>query len=143
MKMEDLGIGWIDLLIVTLLVVGVMRGRKRGMSEELLDVVKWIAILAVGTFCYAPVGGIISSSTPFSRLFSYVTTYLVIIVAMTALFSFIRKQFGGKLIGSDTFGNAEYYLGMCAGGVRYACMILVAMALLNARYSAQRRSRQA
>ena len=134
MKMEDIGIGWIDLLIVTLLVVGVMRGRKRGMSEELLDVVKWILILGVGSFCYAPIGGMLSSSTPFSRLSSYLTVYLAIILVLTLFFSFLRKQFGGKLIGSDSFGSAEYYLGMCAGAVRYACMILVAMALLHARY---------
>ena len=132
--MEDLGIGWMDLLIVTLLIVGLFRGRKRGMSEEFLDVVKWGLILGIGSFCYAPVGGIISSSTPFSRLFSYVATYMAVILIVTLLFSFVRKHLGGKLIGSDTFGSAEYYLGMCAGAVRYACMIMVAMALLHARY---------
>ena len=103
MKMEDLGIGWMDLLIVTLLIVGLFRGRKRGMSEEFLDVVKWGLILGIGSFCYAPVGGIISSSTPFSRLFSYVATYMAVILIVTLLFSLLRKQLGGKLIGSDTF----------------------------------------
>jgi len=46
----------------------------------------------------------------------------------------LRGAIGGKLIGCDLFGGAEYYLGMCAGAVRYACIILVGMALLNARY---------
>jgi hypothetical protein len=41
---------------------------------------------------------------------------------------------GDKLVGSDTFGNAEYYMGMMAGMFRYACIILVGMAFLNARY---------
>ena len=41
---------------------------------------------------------------------------------------------GGKLLGSDAFGRTEYYLGMASGLVRFGCMLLVALALLNARY---------
>lgn len=134
MNMETLGIGWVDLLVVTLLIIGVVRGRKRGMSEEVLDVIKWVLILGVGSLCYAPIGGILSDATPFSRLSAYLTTYLVIIAVFMVVFSFLKRQLGGKILGSDTFGNAEYYLGMCAGGVRYASMIFVAMALLHARY---------
>jgi len=44
----------------------------------------------------------------------------------------------GQIIGSDVFGNAEYYLGMCAGAVRYACVTLVVLAFLNAATSAGR-----
>src|SRR5262249_8870603 len=51
-----------------------------------------------------------------------------------SIFALIRRRVGGKLLGTDAFGNMEYYLGMCAGFVRYGCMILVTMALLNARY---------
>jgi hypothetical protein len=37
-----------------------------------------------------------------------------------------------RLTGSNFFGSAEYYLGMLSGLVRYACILLVALALLNA-----------
>jgi len=134
MKIQDLGIGWIDLLIVGLLVVGVVRGRKRGISEELLDVIKWALIVVAGAFAYQPLGSFLSSATPFSQLSSYVAVYTLVVMAFVLLFSFLRRAIGGKLIGSDIFGGAEYYLGMCAGAVRYACIILVGMALLNARY---------
>jgi uncharacterized membrane protein required for colicin V production len=134
MKMEDIGIGWIDLMIATVVVVGIIRGRKRGMSEELLDVLKWLLILATGSFCYGPLGVYLSSSTMFSHLAAYVASYLAIIIFFNLIFSFIRRKIGGKVIGSDVFGNAEYYLGMGAGGIRYACMTLVVMALLHARY---------
>src|SRR5260221_5263132 len=137
MKTQDLGIGWIDLVIVGLLVVGVLRGRKRGISEELLDVVKWALIVVAGALAYQPLGGFLASSTPFSPLSSYVAVYTGIALVFLLLFSYLRRAIGGKLIGSDIFGNAEYYLGMCAGVVRYACIILVGMALLNARYYPQ------
>lgn len=134
MKLEDLGIGWIDLVMVGLLVLGVIRGRKRGMSEELLDVIKWGLIVVTGAFCYEPLGSFLSSSTMFSSLAGYLAAYLAIVLLYILLVSFLRQRFGGKILGSDVFGNAEYYLGMCAGAVRYACIILVAMALLHARY---------
>jgi uncharacterized membrane protein required for colicin V production len=134
MKLEDLGIGWIDLIIGILLVVGLVRGHKRGISEELLNLIKWALILVTGAFCYEPLGGFLSTSTMFSRLTGYVTTYFAIIFVYFLVFSFLRRQIGGKLLGNDFFGRAEYHLGMCAGGVRYACVILVTMALLHARY---------
>src|SRR5713226_6074061 len=123
MKTQDFGIGWIDLLIVVLLVVGVIRGRKRGISEELLDVVKWALIVVAGAFAYEPLGSFLSSSTPFSQLSSYMAVYMLVMMAFVLLFSFLRGAIGGKLIGCDLFGGAEYYLGMCAGAVRYACII--------------------
>src|SRR5262249_49548930 len=46
---------------------------------------------------------------------------------------FIKRNVGEKLVRGDTFGNGEYYLGMFAGGLRYACIVVVAFALLHAR----------
>ena len=134
MKTQDVGVGWIDLVIVGILVAGVMRGRKRGMSEELLDLVKWMLIVVGAAFAYEPLGSYLSGATPFSRLSSYLAMYALVALAFILLFGFLRHNLGGKLIGSDVFGSAEYYLGMCAGAVRYACILLVSMALLNAHY---------
>ena len=39
-----------------------------------------------------------------------------------------------KLVGSDVFGGSEFYLGMMAGAVRFACYLVVALALLNSQY---------
>jgi hypothetical protein len=50
------------------------------------------------------------------------------------LFAGIKRLLGGKLLGSDAFGRAEYYLGMGSGVVRLTCILLAALALLNARY---------
>jgi hypothetical protein len=50
------------------------------------------------------------------------------------VFAGIKRLMGGKLVGSDIFGRSEYYLGMGAGLVRFSCMLLAALALLNARY---------
>ena len=39
---------------------------------------------------------------------------------------------GEKLVTNAVFGNLEYYLGMVAGVVRFACILLFGLALLNA-----------
>ena len=55
-------------------------------------------------------------------------------LVILGLFALVNKALGGKLIGSDLFGVAEYYLGMGSGLVRFSCIALAALALLNARY---------
>ena len=53
-------------------------------------------------------------------------------VGITVAFLAIKKLANGKLVGSDVFGGGEYYLGMMAGFVRYACILIFGLALLNA-----------
>lgn len=132
--MKSFSISWVDLLVVTLLLVGIWRGKKRGMSEELLDIIKWVLIVAVAGLLYEPSGRWLATFNVFSLLSCYVWAYLFIALTVFLTVAFIRKHVGAKLVGSDVFGRAEYYLGMAAGGFRYGCIILVGMAFLNARY---------
>jgi uncharacterized membrane protein required for colicin V production len=134
MDLKEVSVSWVDLLIVGFLVVGIIRGRKRGMSEELLDIIKWTLIVLVAGLAYEPTGRFLAQNTVFSLLGSYVTTYLAAVLFLLGIFSFVKQRIGDKLVGSDFFGSAEYYLGMAAGAYRYACVILVFMAMLNARY---------
>jgi hypothetical protein len=70
----------------------------------------------------------------FSRLTCYLIAYLGGAVVIFLLFMGIKRLFSGKLLGSDIFGRTEYYLGMGSGLVRFGCMLLAALALLNSRY---------
>src|SRR5688572_15320868 len=132
--MSELPFNWFDLAVVVIIAVGVTRGRKRGMSEELLDVIKWVVILFACSHLYAPLGSMLANASVFSLLSCYVVVYAFVATVIALLFSAIRKQIGAKLVGSDFFGHGEYYLGMVAGGFRYTCILLVALAFLNARY---------
>jgi uncharacterized membrane protein required for colicin V production len=131
---SDLTYNWFDLAVFAFLVVGVFRGRKRGMSEELLAIMQWLSIIAASAYFYRPFGLFLVSVTGMTRLFGYTTAYLLIALGIKLFFSFIKRAAGEKLVGSDIFGRMEYYLGMAAGMLRYACMLLMFMAFLNARY---------
>src|SRR6266496_3518521 len=123
---------WFDIAILLLLAFGVQRGRKHGMSEEIILVIKWLAIVIVGGLGYAVVGDVITDNSVFTRLSAYLIAYAAITLGITVAFLVIKKLANGKLVGSDVFGGGEYYLGMMAGLVRYSCILVFGLALLNA-----------
>jgi hypothetical protein len=126
---------WFDVALVVLLVCGVSVGRKRGLSVELLSALMWLAIVIGCSAAYAPVAGIITtSSNLFSAFSANLAAYFGALLVIVAVFTFIKKSLGGKLVGSDAFGRGEFYLGMMAGMVKFACMIVVGLAFLHARY---------
>lgn len=134
MNLDALPVNVFDLGLVVLLLLGIMRGRKRGMSEELMDLVKWLALLWGCAYIYEPAGRLIAQSSPFSLLASYLIAYVGGVLVFLGSFALLKRGLGGKLVGSDIFGRSEYYLGMGSGLIRFGCMALVGLALLNARY---------
>ena len=132
--MKSFSVSWVDLAVLIVLIVGVWRGRKRGMSEELLDIIKWIVIVVAAAFVYEPAGRWLAGFNVFSLLSCYLLVYLLVALVIFLTVALIRQRIGAKLVGSDVFGRGEYYLGMAAGCARYGCILLVAMAFLNARY---------
>lgn len=138
MDLTKIHISWVDLAVVAILCVGLARGRKRGMSEELLDVFKWLIVVVAAGYFYAPIGNAISANSVFSLLTCNLLAYVVIGLLVTLVFAMLRRSVGRKLIGSDVFGGGEYYLGMMGGMIRYACVIVVVFSMINARhYSAE------
>lgn len=131
--LTELSVSWIDLLILGALALGVFQGRKRGISGELLDLVRWIATILIAAFAYPPLTHyfcwLIPGLTP---LTASVSVYIGIILLLTLTFGALKRSIGDRLKESDRFGGAEYYLGMIAGALRMACVVIAALALLNA-----------
>jgi len=134
MSFSQLPVNLFDVILLAVLTLGLMRGRKHGMSEELMSLLKWLTVLFGCALLYQPIGTWLAQSSPFSLLSSFMFVYAGCALVILALFSIFKNQFGGKLVGSDIFGRSEYYLGMGSGVVRFACVLLAAMAILNARY---------
>jgi uncharacterized membrane protein required for colicin V production len=120
-------------VVLIVLGIGVFRGRQRGMSEELLGLFQWLAIVVGSALAYRPLGKMIAASTEVTLLMAYIGAYLLSVIGIKILFSWIRKIVGEKLVGGDLFGGAEFYLGMLAGAVRCGCMLIVILAMLHAK----------
>jgi uncharacterized membrane protein required for colicin V production len=138
MNLQSISVSWVDFVVVMVLGFGIWRGRKRGMSEELVDIVKWVVTVIAATLLYRPLSVILQQSTSFfSPLAGSVIAYLSVVAIVAVAFFYIRKGTEEKLTGSDSFGSGEYYLGMLSGMARYACVLIVVFAFLHARqYSA-------
>jgi uncharacterized membrane protein required for colicin V production len=134
MTFDKLPINIFDCILLVVLTLGIVRGRRHGMSEELLNVLKWLTILVACAMLYEPAGRLLASWSPFSALTCFVTVYLVVALSILGVFALSKHLLGGKLLGSDLFGRGEYYLGMGSGMVRFACILLAVLALLNSRY---------
>jgi uncharacterized membrane protein required for colicin V production len=134
-SLDKLPINRFDCLLFALLVAGIIRGRKQGMSEELLSLLGWISLVGACAMGYEPLGRFYSQTTSlFSLTTCYVMAYITLALGVLAVFFLIKRGLGGKLLGSDVFGQTEYYLGMGSGFIRFACMLLAGLALLNAKY---------
>ncbi|MBA4150622.1 MAG: CvpA family protein [Verrucomicrobia bacterium] len=126
---------WFDLLVVVLLAVGIFHGRKRGMSLELLPLFELLVIVVVGAKIYSLFGTKLSEWTngTMSLLASFIGAYILFGLVTHMIFTRLKRAVGEKLVGGDIFGSMEYYFGMAAGMLRYACYIMIGLALLNAK----------
>jgi uncharacterized membrane protein required for colicin V production len=134
MTLDKLPFNWFDLVLVAVLIMGVFRGRKRGMSEELMTMLQWIAIVIVCSIAYQPLGAWLVGVSLLNLLSCYLAAYVMAGLGVSIAFVLFKRLFHGKLIGSDAFGRAEYYLGMPAGMLRFFCVLLAGLALLNAPF---------
>ena len=131
---SNLPVNWFDVFVVVMLGIGYARGKKHGMSQESVAVLKWVALMLLAAIAYEPLGLWLDSTLQLGKLTSYLIAYTVTALVVAMVFIFINRTIGEKLKGSDAFGKAEFYLAMPAGMLRFACIVMVLLALLSARF---------
>ena len=129
---NGISFNWFDMVVVVVLGFGLFRGRRNGMSKELIPLIEWLVLVSVSGLGCPMLAGVLSSFLP-NNFWDSFAAYLTLAVVVFVIFAMIKHGVGDKLVKSDFFKGAEYYLGMMAGLVRYACMLLFVLALLNAR----------
>jgi uncharacterized membrane protein required for colicin V production len=130
---NSLSLNWFDAVVAFVLVFGLFRGRKNGMSKEILPLFTWLAIILVSGLFYPQAAQWLVNLAHLDLLISNILGYAILALIVFLIFSMLKRPLGLKLFGSNLFGSAEYYLGTPAGMVRYACVLLFVLAFLNAR----------
>lgn len=128
-----LPVNWFDIVVVAVLVLGYVRGRKHGMSKELLVMLGWLAAVLISAIAYQPLGLLLDDTLHLGRLISYILAYVLVAGLVLLVFFYLDGTVGRKLASSDAFGKSEFYLAMPAGMLRFGCVLLAFLALLNAR----------
>ena len=136
-KPGGLVFGWFDAVVILVLVIGLVVGRKRGMSNELFDFIKWVGVVVVCGLNYEPLGRLLAQVTGWRPMWACIGAYVGMLVLIMTIFSMFKHSVGKKLSGSDLFGGMEFYMGMGAGMIQFACILMVCLALVNARKYSQ------
>jgi hypothetical protein len=131
---DKLPFGWFDVALVAVLAFGLLRGRKNGMTKEVLPMFHWLVTVLVCGLAYELVGQLFVNLSGWTVLTCYLMGYFSLMFVVYLVFHTLKKIFQPRLTGSNFFGGGEYYLGMASGMIRYTCMLFVALALLNAPY---------
>ena len=143
---HNLGFNWFDIAVVVVLGIGFWRGRRRGMTKELLPTLQWVAILLAAGLCHPFLADWFQQTGVVRHVFgnhfnertaALMSAYLCIFAVIFVVFTMLGRKYNPKMEGSSFFGGNEYYWGVVAGLVRYVCLVLVALALLNAPYYSQ------
>ncbi len=142
-SLDKLTFGWFDFALILILAFGLWRGRKRGMSRELLPVLMWLTIIAAGAFGYQLLADELVKTGYVRKIFgasfvertaANITAYLSITFIIWLFFAIIKNLFKTKVEGANAFGGSEYYLGMLSGMIRWTCMVFFVLALINAPF---------
>ncbi len=133
---DNLPVNWFDVALILVLGFGLFRGRKNGMTKEILPTFQWVAIVAAAGFGYSFLAQIYINSCGLGqyKALAALLAYLTIALVIFLIFSGIKKVLKPRLEGSNIFGSSEYYLGMPSGMIRYLCITIFFLALIDARY---------
>lgn len=128
---HGLPFNWFDLLVIVVLGFGLFRGRRNGMAKELLPLLEWLVLVSAAGLGYWMLAGLVSVVLH-NSMWSCIVSYLALALLVFVGFVILKRRFAERLVKSDLFKGGEYYLGMLSGMVRYGCMLIFALALLNA-----------
>ncbi len=137
MALNNLPFNWFDVMLLLVLGFGVWRGRRNGMSKEVMPMFQWLTLVLVCGMGYPLFAPTYANTLGTGKLASALLGYFTLALAVWLVFYILKRIFVPLLTGSNFFGGGEYYWGMFSGMVRFACILLAALALLNAPYFTQ------
>lgn len=130
----NLPVNWFDVFVLLMLLIGYSRGKKNGMSQESVAMLKWITVMLLPAIAYEPLGQWLATTAQLGKLTAFLIAYIATALVVALIFILVTGSLAEKMKGSDAFGKAEFYLAKPAGMLRFACVVMVLLALLNARY---------
>ena len=122
---------WFDVFVLAMLLFGLFRGRRNGMTREIIPLLKWLVLVPLCGLAYPKLAVLLAGFIP-DTLWDCLIGYLAPAMVVFIVFSMLKHRFAEKLVKSDYFKGGEYYLGMMSGLIRYACVLIFLLALLNA-----------
>ncbi|MGB0583139.1 MAG: hypothetical protein ACPGVU_25935 [Limisphaerales bacterium] len=122
-----------DALLLGALGWGVYQGKEQGASSTHVSVVQWMVIALPGGLAGAFLGSFLGPMLG-SAYWGQLTGYLIWIFIVVGFFAFLNSKGASEWKEADWFGKTEYPLGVLGCMIKYFCIVLTVMSLLNANY---------
>jgi uncharacterized membrane protein required for colicin V production len=138
---------WFDWVALTLPIFGAWRGGRRGLSEELLPALQWVAILGLGALVAPFLGSGLARLTGLSPAIATSVAYLGLAGVLKLTFLGLARLLDAQRQKLH-FGAFEHFVGALLGTARYASMVLLCLAVAagfdtaNLRQSLSKTSRE-
>ena len=68
---QNFELSWFDMILAGLLAFSIWRGRRRGLTKELLPFIQWTTILLAATFGHIPLAGIYEQQGLITSVFGH------------------------------------------------------------------------
>ena len=84
LALDNLPVNWFDGVVVGMLIIGLFRGRKQGMSKEVLPLLKWVSLVVVCGLWYPMAAQLLVNTASLSQLPSCILGYLLLACSLFA-----------------------------------------------------------
>ncbi|MEI7729852.1 MAG: CvpA family protein [Verrucomicrobiota bacterium] len=121
-----------DFVVIVVAVVGLVRGRRRGMSQEFLDLVAWLGFVFAGAYVCRSYGKEVARLSTLSLMWSNIIAYLATGCVILFIIYMIKTALRDRIAQCDFFGSMEYPLGMMSGIIRFLCILVVVISVIHA-----------
>src|ERR1039458_2952089 len=91
LALDNLPVNWFDGVVLGMLIIGLFRGRKLGMSKEVLPLLKWVTLVVVCGLWYQTAAQLLVKTAALSRLASCIFGYLLLAFVVVLLFMALRR----------------------------------------------------
>lgn len=123
--------GSFDILITTLLVLGIATGAAAGIGEMLWALIRWPAMVALGLIAAGALGPALAESFRLDASQGSVAGYLGVALVIGIGTALLQKHYGNRVLAAIPAGRVDRFLGGLAGLVARAACILLVLALLH------------
>src|SRR2546425_2670833 len=103
MSLDHLSFGWFDVVLLAMIALGLFRGRKHGMTKEVLPMFQWVVIVIVCGLCYEMAGELYINLAKLGITEAYLLGYLSLAFLVFLLFVVLKKMLMPRLTGSNFF----------------------------------------
>ena len=91
LALDKLPVNWFDMAVLLILALGLFRGRKNGMTKEVLRVFQWLAVVIVCGLFYETAAQAVGNIAAWNKPTSYVTGYLILAFMVWIVFAVLKR----------------------------------------------------